>query len=80
MKTSVLAAAFGFGLLACGAVSAAETVATAATPAPTPVATMKPDKAAMQARAQECSKEAEVRGLMHKERKKFREKCLKGEK
>jgi hypothetical protein len=80
MKISVVAAAFGFGLLAWGAAFATETVANAAATAPTPTATMKPDKAAMQARAQECSKEAEVQGLMHKERKKFREKCMKGAK
>ena len=69
MKTSVLAAAFGLGLLSCGAAFGAESA---------PVA--KPDKAAMEARAQECLKEAEVRGLHGKERRKFKEKCKRGEK
>ena len=37
----------------------------------------KPDKAAMEARSQECSKEADAKGLHGKERKKFRSECIK---
>jgi hypothetical protein len=76
MKTSILAAAFGLGLLVCGAAQSAETAV------PTPIATTvaKPDKAAVEARSQECLKEAEVRGLHGKERRKFKEKCKRGEK
>ena len=33
----------------------------------------------MEAKSQECSKEADAKGLHGKERKKFREKCKKGE-
>ena len=76
MKTSILAAAFGLGLLVSGSAYALD----AATPSPTPTAAAKPDKAAMEARSQECSKEADAKGLHGKERKKFREKCKKGEK
>lgn len=42
-------------------------------------AMMKTDKAAMSAKSQECSKEADAKGLHGKERKHFREKCKKGE-
>jgi hypothetical protein len=77
MKTSILAAAFGVGLLFSGAAYALDA---AATPTPSATAAAKPDQAAREARSQECSKEADAKGLHGKERKKFREKCKKGEK
>jgi hypothetical protein len=39
--------------------------------------TAKPDAAAMKAKAQQCSNEADAKGLHGKERKKFREECKK---
>ena len=81
MKTSILAVMFGLGLLVSGAAYATEAAAPAATPSPTATsAAAKPDKAATEARSQECSKEADAKGLHGKERKKFREKCKKGDK
>jgi hypothetical protein len=77
MKTSIVAAVFGLGLLVSGAAYALDA---AATPSPTPTATVKADPAAKEARSQECSKEADAKGLHGKERKKFREKCKKGDK
>ena len=71
MKTSILAVAFGLSLFVSGAACATEA-------APAAGAMAKPDKAAMEARSQECSKEADAKGLHGKERKKFREKCKKG--
>ena len=79
MKTSILAAVFGVGLLVSGAAYALDAAATP-TPSPTATAAAKPDKAAVEARSQECSKEADAKGLHGKERKKFREKCKKGDK
>lgn len=76
MKISLLAAALGFGLLMSGAAFATDAAAPAATSSP--AAAAKPDKAATEARSQECSKEADAKGLHGKERKKFREKCKKG--
>jgi len=81
MKTSILAVAFGLSLIVSGAAYATEAAAPAATPAAGAAATTpaaKPDKAAMEAKSQECSKEADAKGLHGKERKKFREKCKKG--
>ncbi len=79
MKLSTFAAAFGVACLV--ATSAFATDATpAATPSPGAAMAAKPDKAAMEAKAQECSKEADAKGLHGKERKKFREKCKKGDK
>ena len=78
MKLFVLAAALGLGLFASGAAFATDAAAPAATPSPAASAVAKPDKAAMEARSQECSKEADAKGLHGKERKKFREKCKKG--
>ena len=80
MKTSILAVTFGLGLLVSGAAYATDAAAPAATPSPTATAAPKPDKAATDARSQECSKEADAKGLHGKERKKFREKCKKGDK
>jgi len=84
MKTTILAVTFGLGLLVSGAAYATDAAAPAATPSPTPTTTAtaapKPDKAATEARSQECSKEADAKGLHGKERKKFREKCKKGDK
>jgi hypothetical protein len=79
MKFTILAAALGLGLLASG--SAFATDAAAPAPAASPAAgtmMMKPDKAAVHARAQECSKEADAKGLHGKARKEFRSKCKKG--
>ncbi len=67
MKIFVLAAALGLGIAASGPVLAA-----AASTSP------KLDKAALQARAQECIREADVRGLKGKERRRFKEKCKNG--
>ena len=82
MKTSIFAAVFGLSCLVAGAAFATD--AASPSPSPTPSASStpmaKPDKAAMEAKAQECSKEADAKGLHGKERKKFREKCKKGEK
>ncbi len=72
MKTSIAAAALGLGLVFAGAASAAPAAAT--TPAP------KLDKAAIEARSQQCRKEAEVRGLHGKEFRKFKEECKRAEK
>ncbi|MDE3175439.1 MAG: phosphate starvation-inducible protein PsiF [Pseudomonadota bacterium] len=91
MKTSILAALVGvIGLVSTSAfaIDAAAPASPAATPTAaakpvkttTPTTTVKPDKAEMSARAQECSKEADAKGLHGKERKHFREKCKKGEK
>ncbi len=82
MKLSTFAAAFGVACLVATSAFATDAAAPAATPSPSPTATsaMKPDKAAMEAKSQECSKEADAKGLHGKERKKFREKCKKGDK
>jgi hypothetical protein len=82
MKTTLFAAVLGLGVLVSGAAFATDAAAPAtpaATPAPAGGAMMKSDKAAMSAKAQECSKEADAKGLHGKERKHFREKCKKGE-
>ncbi len=90
MKTSIIAAVFGvvglvstsaFALDAAAPASPTATPkAAAATATPTPTMTAKPDKADMHARSQECSKEADALGKHGKDRRKFREKCKKGEK
>jgi hypothetical protein len=74
MKFSVLAAALGLVLLASGSAGAVDY----GVASPSLTATAKPDKAALQARSQECAKEADVRGLKGKERRRFKEKCRKG--
>lgn len=94
MKTTFFAAVLGLGVLVSGAALATEAAAPAVkpaavvkptTPAMTPMASptggamMKNDKAEMSAKSQECSKEADAKGLHGKERKHFREKCKKGE-
>ena len=78
MKLSFIAAAVALGLFAVSPVLADD-----ATPAPKPSATAgammaKPDAAAKAARSQDCSKQADAKGLHGKERKKFREECKKG--
>jgi hypothetical protein len=80
MKLSTLAAAIGFACLAATSAFAIDAAAPAASPSPTASATpaAKPDKAAFEAKSQECSKEADAQGLHGKERKKFRAKCIKG--
>jgi hypothetical protein len=82
MKLSTFAAAFGVACLVATSAFATDAAAPAGSPSPTPTASsaMKPDKAAMEAKSQECSKEADAKGLHGKERKKFREKCKKGDK
>ena len=80
MKISTLAAAFGLACLTATAAFATEAAAPAASPSPTASPMAKPDKAAMEAKSQECSKEADAKGLHGKDRKKFREKCKKGDK
>jgi hypothetical protein len=82
MKISTLAAAFGLACLTATAAFATDAAAPAASPSPTatPMAKAKPDKAEMEAKSQECSKEADAQGLHGKKRKTFREKCKKGEK
>jgi hypothetical protein len=77
MKTSILAAVLGVSLLVSGAARATDAAAPAASPSP--MATkVKPDKAAAEARSQECSKEADAQGLKGHKRKVFREKCKRG--
>jgi hypothetical protein len=76
MKTSIVAAVLGVSLLVSGAAFATDAAAPAASPSP--MAAAKPDKAAIQARSQECSKEAEVQGLKGHKRKVFLEKCKRG--
>jgi hypothetical protein len=78
MKLSILAAALGFGLLVSGSAFATDAAAPAASPSGAMMA--KPDKAAMEARSQECSKEADAKGLHGKARKTFRSKCKKAAK
>jgi hypothetical protein len=85
MKLSTFAAAFGVACLVATSAFATDAAAPAGSPSPTPTASSamkpdKPDKAAMEAKSQECSKEADAKGLHGKERKKFREKCKKGDK
>jgi hypothetical protein len=75
MKLSFIAAAVALGLFAATPVLADDAPATAK---PTPMATAKPDAAAKAAKSQECSKQADAKGLHGKERKKFREECKKG--
>jgi hypothetical protein len=78
MKTSILAAALGVSLLVSGAAYATDAAAPAASPAPMATAVVKGDKAANEARSQECSKEADAQGLKGHKRKVFREKCKRG--
>jgi len=83
MKISTLAAAFAFGLVAAGAALADDAPKPAATPkpvaaaAPTPGSAMKPDPAAKVAKSADCYKQADVKGLHGKERKKFHYECMK---
>jgi hypothetical protein len=78
MKLSILAAALGFGLLVSGSAFATDAAAPAASASGAMMA--KPDKAAMEARSQECSKEADAKGLHGKKRKEFRSTCKKAKK
>ena len=94
MKTSIIAVLFGVvGLVSTSAfaLDAAAPASPTATPkaatatptpsaTPTPTMTTKPDKADIHARSQECSKEADALGKHGAERRKFREKCKRGEK
>lgn len=85
MKISTLAAAFAFGLFAAGSAYADDTpkpaapavVKPAATPAPAAAAAAKPDSAAKAAKSADCYKQADVKGLHGKERKKFHHECMK---
>ena len=83
MKTSLFAAVLGLGVLVSGAALATDAAAPA-TPAATPMAApaggamMKTNAADKAAKSQECSKEADAKGLHGKERKAFREKCKMG--
>lgn len=78
MKMCILAVALGLDLLVSGAALATDAAAPAASPTPTATMVVKPDKAAMEARSQECSKEADVQGLRGKERRRFKDKCKRG--
>jgi hypothetical protein len=78
MKLCILAAALGLGLLVSGAAYATDAAAPAASPTPKAAVPVKLDKAAAEARSQECLKEADVQGLRGRERKKFKEKCKRG--
>ena len=80
MKLAISAAVFGAALLVSASAFATDAAAPAASPSPSSSMMAKPDKAAMSARAQECSKEADAKGLHGKERKTFREKCKKSAK
>ena len=79
MKISTLAAAFALGLFAAGAALADDAPKPAATPKPvaTPTAAMKPDSAEKVAKSADCYKQADVKGLHGKERKKFHYECMK---
>ena len=76
MKLSICVAALGAALLVSGPAFATD--AAAPSPSPSASAAAKPDKAAMEAKSQECSKEADAKGLHGKPRKEFRAKCKKG--
>ena len=78
MKITTFVAALGVACLVASSAFATDAAAPAATPSPAASSAMKPDKAAMEAKSQECSKEADAKGLHGKERKKFREQCKKG--
>ena len=81
MKTTLFAAVLGLGVLVGGAAYATDAAAPAtpaATPSPAAGSMMKNDKADTAAKSQECSKEADAKGLHGKERKHFREKCKEG--
>ena len=78
MKIAFLAAAFSLACLV--STSSFATDYSTADATPSPGAAAKPDKAAMQARAQECSKEADAKGLHGKARRDFRAKCKRGDK
>ena len=88
MKTTLFAAVLGLGVLVSGvafATDAAAPATPAATPSPTGTSMMKSDGGMMKkdmadktAKSQECSKEADAKGLHGKERKHFREKCKEG--
>jgi hypothetical protein len=78
MKFSLCAAALGAALLLSCPAFATDAAAPDASPSPAMMA--KPDKAAMEARSQECSKEADAKGLHGKPRKEFRATCKKGKK
>ncbi len=79
MKLSLIAAAVALGVFAATPVFADDApAAAAATPKPAATTMAKPDNAAKTAKSQECSKQADAKGLHGKERKKFREECKKG--
>ena len=68
MKISSFVGALALGLLVSGSASALDAAATVA----------KPDAAAKAAKSAECYKEADVKGLHGRERKKFHRDCVKG--
>jgi hypothetical protein len=80
MKFSLLAAALGLSLLVSGAAGATDAEAPVASPTPMATMTAKPDKAAMEARSEECTKEADAQGLKGHKRRVFRAKCKRGAK
>jgi hypothetical protein len=70
MRISTFVSAIAFGVLVSGAAYALD--------AATPEATSA-DAAARAAKSAECSRQADVKGLHGPERRKFREKCKRGE-
>jgi len=68
MKISSFVSALALGLFVSGSAFALDAAA--------PVA--KPDAGAKAAKSSECYKEADVKGLHGKERKKFHRECVKG--
>ena len=68
MKILTFVSAVALGVFVSGAALALDAAAPDAA---------KPDAAAMTAKAQQCSKEADAKGLHGKERKKFRAECKK---
>jgi hypothetical protein len=68
MKLKTFISALALGMFVSGAAFALD----AAAPD-----TAKPDAAAMKAKSQQCSNEADAKGLHGKARKKFREECKK---
>lgn len=75
MKKPAFATVLALGLFAAAAALAGETAPTTPKIAVSP----KPTDAARDVKMIECRQKADVQGLSHKDRRKFVEKCKKGE-
>jgi hypothetical protein len=69
MKISTFVSALALGALVAGSAFALD--------ATSPDAAAKPDAAEKLAKSAECTKEADVQGLLGKSRKKFHRECMK---